>query len=444
MPGSLIALKQPITVAVLGSGGREHALAQKIARSPLCNQVLVVPGNPGIERTGIRTEPADFTRPEDFARKLRDLQVGLVVIGPDDLLAAGLTDGLERAGLRVFGPSRQAAKLEWSKYFAKEILEEARVPTGRYKTVSCDGQLAQAAEAVGGYPLVLKFDGLALGKGVSICNTEAQAKAFLDQVFRSKKFQRSGSVGELVVAEEFLRGRELSLFAITDGTDYLVLEPACDHKRLLEGDQGPNTGGMGAYSPVPWIGSDRIQEMAAKIFSPVLSAMRARQVVFKGLLYAGLMIHDDEFWVLEFNARFGDPETQAILPRMDSDLLPLLYGAAVGKLGAAASSYPLRWKKDAAVNIVAASRGYPEKPETGFEISFRFDPDEVDDEKTQLYYAGVRSAVDGVALRNSGGRVLSVTCLGEDIDRARGNALAVLDKIRFEGIQFRRDIGGKA
>lgn len=443
-------LSEPITVAVLGAGGREHAIAEKISESYFCKKVLVIPGNDGIklcDHPKIRCEkinPLEIAETESLIQFLHEQEVGLVVVSTDDLLAMGLVDKLEGSGLRVFGPRKNAAKIEWSKSFAKRIMADAGVSTAKSETVDeTDWEKSWEAivEKLGGFPVVLKYDGLALGKGVRVCQNYAEAKEFLDEVFTDKKFgegdkssSSSGSATRKVLFEEFLIGHEVSVFALTDGNFWTILEPACDHKRLNEGNTGPNTGGMGAYSPVPWLTQMQLSRISEQVFEPVLKAMREQKTPYKGLLYAGLMVRKDEFWVLEFNARFGDPEAQALLPRMESDLLLLLYGVACGELQRYVDVAPLRWSLKSCVNVVVASRGYPEKPETGFPI-------ELPDLKTsvcKIFFSGVKAS-KGV-LTNSGGRVLSVSALADSLGEASRMASLEIGNIRFEGMQHRRDI----
>ncbi|MBI3544319.1 MAG: phosphoribosylamine--glycine ligase [Deltaproteobacteria bacterium] len=438
-------------VAVLGSGAREHALAAKLVASPCCRELVVLPGNEGMARAGLKTAPVDLKDHAAVAAKLRELDIEFAVIGPDDLLAAGLVDDLEAEGLLAFGPKRAAARIESSKAFAKEMMEAAGIPTARHVVLKADDapKLEQVVESLGGYPIVMKYDGLALGKGVRICVDAREGAEFVKEVFEDKIFERVGrseasgskdtkkTPPPLMVVEQLLSGHEVSVFALTDGKRLAVLEPSCDHKRLGEGNVGPNTGGMGAYSPVPWLGAEQLAEIVEKVFAPLLTAMREAKSSFKGLLYAGLMVRGRDFWVLEYNARFGDPETQAILPRLESDLLPLLYGIANGCFERNLDANPMRWSSNACVNVVAASRGYPEAPETGMKI------EGVDDlllaKGPRVYFAGVKAREGGLV--TSGGRVLGVSALGESLDAARSDAMAALEKIRFEGMKFRRDVG---
>ena len=431
-------LTKPLTVVVLGSGGREHALAWKLSQSPHCREVIAVPGNGGMAAAGIRCEAAEAPGVEGVASLLRTLKADFVVIGPDDLLAAGYADELTAKGFTVFGPTRKASRIEWSKTFAKAIMEKAGVPTARSKQwASLDearAGLAQAAADFGGYPLVLKYDGLALGKGVLVAKEEAEALEFLTEIFEGKKFQRGAKDAVVVLCEEFLPGHEVSVFALCDGKDAVVLDAACDHKRLRDGNEGPNTGGMGAYSPVPWLSRELLRSMRERVFLPVLQALAEEKAPFRGLLYAGLMMRGDGFHVLEFNARFGDPETQALLPRLESDLLPLLWTCAVGELERGLDLEQLHWRPLSCVAVVVASEGYPDAPKTGRPIRG------LGQVKSQLFFAGV-NAGEGKTLVTAGGRVLAVTALGDSLILARDAAYGDLDLVRFEGMQHRNDVG---
>lgn len=448
MPRSVVSkssdeiLSKPITVAVLGSGGREHALAWKLAQSSLCSKVLVVPGNDGIAAAEpkIVVKKENATDFEALSATLKKTHVDLIVVGPDDLLALGVVDALTKEGFAVFGPTQAAARLESSKAFAKEIMRLANVPTAKHVQLASGDQeqLGTVAAELGGYPIVLKYDGLALGKGVRICADEGDAQAFLKEVFEENRFTRATAKKKetkaLVIAEQFLTGHEVSLFALTDGERFVGLEPVCDHKRLLDGNMGPNTGGMGAYSPVPWLTKEQVDEISKTVFPPLLRQMREARVPFKGLLYAGLMVKGRDFWVLEFNARFGDPETQALMPRLESDLLPVLWGIANDSFERHLNANPLRWRKSACVNIVAASKGYPDAPETGFAITG------LEQAKgAQVFLAGVKDQ-DG-ALVTSGGRVLSVSAVADSLAEAGATAQGALKNIQFEGMQFRKDVG---
>ncbi|MGE4232941.1 MAG: phosphoribosylamine--glycine ligase [Bacteriovoracia bacterium] len=423
-------------VAILGSGGREHALAYQIAQSPLCEQVLVLPGNDGmVLDRGIQIASCEIGNKKKVIQELKDNEIDFVVIGPDDLLAQGYADDLEAAGFKVFGPKKQAAKLEWSKSFGKEVCEELGLPIAKHVTIESIEELDHAASKVGSYPLVLKFDGLALGKGVQVCTDEYEAKDFLKQVFEDKKFQRAelASEGPKVVVEEFVTGHEVSLFAVCDGKDFVMLEPACDYKTLLDGNRGKNTGGMGAYSPVPWLSTELFDEISNTVFTKVLAYMQEQRKPFKGLLYAGIMVDGSRYSLLEFNARFGDPETQCILPRLQSDLLPLLIGASSGELKKFVEKNPLRWSNRSCINVVATSPGYPDHTQTGIEVELG------QISGTKIYFSGVRK--DKKSLITSSGRVFSVSALGDSFQQARDLALSTFEKVGFRGMHYRRDIG---
>jgi phosphoribosylamine---glycine ligase len=400
-----------VRVLVVGSGGREHALAWKIAQSEALEELHAAPGNPGIARLA-RCHPLRVDDVEGLLGLCREREIDLVVIGPEAPLVAGIADHLRRAGVTVFGPSAEAARIEGSKSFAKEVMASAGVPT------------AELAEAHA--PCVVKADGLAGGKGVFVCRTQEEADLALT---------RARALSEAVVVEELLEGEEVSLFAITDGVEALPLAPAQDFKRLRDGDEGPNTGGMGSYSPPPFLRPDEIEELVNLVHRPVLAELAERGSPFVGLLYAGLMLTDDGPRVLEFNCRFGDPETQAILPRLEGDFLGALAGAAEGALG----GLDLSVGPEAAVSVVLAARGYPEAPETGIELQGL---DEAEETGALVFHAGTASR-DGRVL-SAGGRVLNVTGTGDSVSEARERAYAAVELIDFPGAQHRRDIASRA
>ena len=395
----------------MGSGGREHALAWKIAQSEALEELHAAPGNPGIARLA-RCHPLRVDDVEGLLGLCREREIDLVVIGPEAPLVAGVADQLRRAGVTVFGPSAAAARIEGSKSFAKEVMASAGVPT------------AELAEAHG--PCVVKADGLAGGKGVFVCRTQEEADLALT---------RARALGDAVVVEELLDGEEVSLFALTDGVEAVPLAPAQDFKRLRDGDEGPNTGGMGSYSPPPFLRPDEIEELVNLVHRPVLAELAERGSPFVGLLYAGLMLTDDGPRVLEFNCRFGDPETQAILPRLEGDFLGAIAGAAEGALG----GLDLSVGPEAAVSVVLAARGYPEAPETGVELQGL---DEAEETGALVFHAGTASR-DGRVL-SAGGRVLNVTGTGDSVSEARERAYAAVELIDFPGAQYRRDIASRA
>ena len=414
-------------ILVVGSGGREHALAWKLRQSPNVDQVFCAPGNGGTLSLGenVAINASDLSGLARFAKQNR---IGLTVVGPDDPLAAGIADLFEAQGLRVFGPTKAAARIESSKIFAKQLMRAADIPTATAEVFSSSDDAFGYCEGLK-YPVVIKADGLALGKGVIIAADRPAARAAIDAMMNRARF---GDAGRRVVIEEFLRGSECSLHALVDGTGYQLLASARDHKRAFDGDQGPNTGGMGAVSPAPNWNSALEQQFHQQIMQPLLRALRDQQVQFRGLLFPGLMITADGLRVLEFNCRFGDPETQAILPRMKSDLLPLLEATIDGGI----ERQPIDWDSRPAVTVVLASGGYPDKYETGRSITGLTEAAAV--EGVQIFHAGTRQA--GNLTVTSGGRVLAVTALGETAEAARANAYQAASCIHFDGVHYRRDI----
>ena len=421
---------------VIGSGGREHALAWKLTRSPDVDRIFCAPGNAGTEALGenIAIKATDLAALARFAKKNR---IDLTVVGPDDPLAAGIVDLFQGENLRVFGPTKAAARLESSKIFAKELMGAQKIPTAQAKTFSNSADASRYCQELQ-FPVVIKADGLALGKGVIIAPDLAAARSTIDEMMDRGRF---GEAGRRVVVEEFLRGSECSLHALVDGKNYLLLETARDHKRAFDGDRGPNTGGMGAVSPADNWSSKLDAQFRAKIMEPLLRGLGECRIDFRGLLFPGLMITENGARVLEFNCRFGDPETQAILPRMKSDLLPLLEGTLNGKI----DSCSVKWDQRPAVTVVIASGGYPEKYETGKLISGLDEAAKLED--VQIFHAGTRR--ENGKIVTAGGRVLAVTALGSTIEAARARAYGAVSQIHFEGCYYRQDIalgapGGRA
>jgi len=417
-------------VLVVGGGGREHALVRALLRSPQRPEVLCAPGNVGIAHDKVDCLDVGAEDVDGIVGAARDREVDLVVVGPEAPLVAGLVDALAEAGVAAFGPTAAAARIEGSKAYAKKLMRELGVPTASH-TLFHDREEAAAHVACASYPAVLKADVLAAGKGVIIAADEREAREALDVFFGEKRFGETE-----VVIEEFLEGEELSLLALCDGERALPLAPAQDYKRIHDGDEGPNTGGMGSYSPVPGIGPEHAEAIARAVHQPVVDELRRRGTPYHGVLYAGLMITADGPKVLEYNCRFGDPETQAVLPRLRSDLLGLL-GASI-PLGGLEGVEP-EWSSEWAVTVVLASRGYPESSSKDDEISGLRPAASVD---VEVLHAGT-AEVDG-KLVTAGGRVLNVTGIGATPADARERAYTTAERIHFDGVQMRTDIALRA
>jgi phosphoribosylamine--glycine ligase len=424
-----------MNVLVIGKGGREHALVWKLAQSPRADAVFCAPGNAGTARDGVNVpiEPHEFDKLIRFAVKEN---VGLTVVGPEDPLAQGIVDAFQQAGLKVFGPTKAAARVEASKVFAKQLMRHADVPTAEFRVFDHPDP-ARAYVETREYPVVVKADGLAAGKGVIVCKTAADALKAIERIMVREEFGRPA--GRQIVIEKRLEGEELSLLALVAGRTVLMLPPTQDHKAVFDGDIGPNTGGMGAYCPAPVGTPELLDEVEEKVFVPVVHALKRGRTPFRGVLYAGLMLTNQGPRVLEFNGRFGDPETQPLLMRLRTDLLDLLEAAADDRLDEFAVK-GLEWDERPAVSVVLASQGYPGAFQKGKVISGLDDAAAVPDVK--VFHAGTRQEGDYVL--TDGGRVLAVTALGESLSEAKRRAYAAVEQIRFPGVHYRRDIGDKA
>ena len=414
-------------ILVVGSGGREHALAWKLSQSPRAERIFCAPGNGGTERVA-ENVPIAATDLAGLARFAREKQIDLTIVGPDDPLAAGIVDLFEGAGLRVFGPSRSAARLESSKIFAKEIMRKCHIPTALAGAFSNSDEARAFCERLQ-FPIVIKADGLALGKGVIIAQDCDEAAVAINDMMNEGKF---GEAGRRIVVEEFLRGTECSVHALVSGGTYRMLATARDHKRAFDGDQGPNTGGMGAVSPADNWSAGAQEVLDRDVMRPLAQGLMRCGIAFSGLLFPGLMMTADGPRVLEFNCRFGDPETQTIMPRLKTDLLELIDATLDGTL----DDLTIEWDERPAVTVVLASGGYPGSYERGKPIAGLDDCAELED--VHLFHAGTRR--DGDRIVTAGGRVLAVTALADTVPLARERAYSAVSRISFEGCFYRRDI----
>lgn len=415
-------------VLILGSGGREHALAWKLSQSERVSALYCAPGNGGISQVATCV-PIPLGEPERLVEFAKTEGISLTVVGPDDALADGIVDRFVSAGLRIFGPTQAAARMESSKVFAKEFMQRHGIPTARSGNFT-DSNEAKKFAAQMSLPVVVKADGLALGKGVIIAQTHEDAATAIAEIMEERKF---GAAGNAVVIEEFLEGPECSIHALVDGKNYLLFPSAQDHKRALDGDKGLNTGGMGTYSPVPQVSAALEKTIRTEVLDRFLSGIQKENIPYSGMLFPGLILTADGPRVLEFNCRFGDPETQVLMARLDSDLLELLEATIDGTL---ATQNP-KWKEGSAVCVIAASGGYPGayakgKPIHGLEKT---------GDRAVVFHAGTQ--LHSGTFSTSGGRVLGITAAGATLQQAREAAYSVLEHIHFEGMQFRRDIGAR-
>ena len=420
-------------ILLIGGGGREHALAWKLAQSPKVESILAAPGNPGIAELPkcecVALNLDDLEKVADFAE---DNGIDLTVVGPEATLVAGIADVFKRRGLPVFGPSKAAAQLEGSKAFSKELMAKYDIPTAFFKVCE-DIETAKAYVEEKGAPIVVKADGLAAGKGVVVAMTKEEALAAIDDMMGDQIF---GNAGARVVLEEFMEGEEASLLAFTDGKTVVPMIAAQDHKRIFDNDEGPNTGGMGTYAPAPVMTDVLRLKATERVLKPVVAAMAEEGTPYQGCLYAGLMINGDSVKVVEFNCRFGDPETQVILPLLDGDLADIMLACATGTL----DEVEVAWHDKASVCVVMASGGYPGKYENGKEITGLAEANA--DEATVVFHAGTK-AVDGKIV-TAGGRVLGVTSVDKNIRDARDRAYAAVEKVKFDQVFYRKDIAWRA
>ena len=420
-------------VLVIGSGGREHALVWKIAQSPLVKQIFAAPGNGGTalssKSRNIDLKATEIEKLLDFAIKEK---IDLTVVGPEDPLSLGIVDLFAKKGQKIYGPSRKGAMLEASKCFAKEFLKREGIPTPSFKIFNDYDACIKAIDKEIP-PIVLKADGLALGKGVKICNSTGEAKEELKSMMLEKSL---GEAGRKIILDEFIKGVELSFIAMSDGKNLLPLAPSQDNKRLLDDDKGPNTGGMGAYSPIPFVNEALEKKIMTKIMQKTIDGMAKNGTPFKGTLYAGLIFKGEEPLVLEFNARFGDPETQPLLFRMKSDVVPLLLASVEGNL----SKQKIEWEDKTSICVVIASGGYPGNYKKGLPIEGPIGRED-GDENSIVFHAG--TVLKNGKFFTNGGRVLSVCVKDKSIKAAKLKAIELAEKIKFEGAHFRRDIGDK-
>ncbi len=417
-----------MNVAVIGNGGREHALCWKLSSSKQLEKLYCLPGNPGTAEVAenVAIDPMDFKKIIAFCQRSN---IGLVVVGPEDPLAAGIVDVLTKEGIRVFGPSKEAAQLEGDKWFAKELMRQQAVPTAEARSFT-NAQAAKEYVEMRGAPIVVKATGLAKGKGVTVAYRTQDATDAIDAAISGKVF---GDAGARVVIEEFMTGPEVSVLAFISGNSIYVMEPCQDHKPVDDGNTGPMTGGMGAFCPTPTITNEVLSQIERDVFIPVLDGLRRDGIEYKGILYAGMMLTPNGPKVVEFNCRFGDPETQVLMKRLNTDLLDVLNAVVDGTL----DDIQLEWDSRPSLCVIASSKGYPGKYETGIDITGIDDANDVADVK--VFHCGTKRY--GAETQTNGGRVLAVTSIGKDMNAARDKAYEAMKQIHFEGIHYRKDIG---
>lgn len=421
-------------ILIIGNGGREHALTWKIKQSPKVKNIFVAPGNAG---TALIAQNVELLTTKEIISWIKKNHIDLVVIGPDNFLAEGIVDQLESLEIPVFGPTQTASKIEWSKAFAKQFMKEEGIPTAQYE-VFTDIKEAKNYAINQSFPLVIKASGLALGKGVIIAQNVDGANKALGEIMSKRVF---GDAGNEVIIEEYLQGKEISIHAFCDGENVALFPPAQDHKRIFENDKGPNTGGMGTIAPVPWVTKEQMKEIEEKVVIPTIKALKKRGSPFKGILFPGIMITETGPKVIEFNARFGDPETQSYMRILETDLVEILLACVNGKL----KDQEIKWSNKSACCIVAASGGYPGEYNKGkiIEGLDKIESDEIEKSgEIIVFHAGTKSVAGNVV--TNGGRVLGVTALGDNLKESLSKAYKAMESISFEGIQYRKDIGAKS
>lgn len=418
-----------MNLLIIGSGGREHALAWKLKQSPKAKNIFIAPGNAGTSLIG-KNVPMDISNHQAIIDFSRNNKIDLVVIGPDDVLASGLADSLANAGINAFGPTKAASQIEWSKSFAKKIMKHLNIPTARFEEFS-DIESAKEYIKTQKYPLVIKADGLALGKGVVMANSKEEADNALNEIMLNKSF---GEAGNTVVIEEYLEGEEISIHAFSDGENIAMFPGSQDHKRIFDNDKGPNTGGMGTVAPYPAVTSEILRDIEQSIVIPLIRELKKQGREFKGVLYPGIMLTEDGPKVLEFNARFGDPETQSYMRILKTDLLEILLASVNGKL----KDIKIEWEENlSACTVILASQGYPNKYPKEFPIKGIQDAEKNSD--IVVFHAGTKTLAGNTV--TNGGRVLGISATGADLSEACKKAYKTVGMIKFEGMQYRTDIG---
>ena len=415
-------------ILIIGSGGREHSLVWKLRQSLKVKNIFVAPGNAGTSQIA---QNIDISKTEEIIEWVRQNPIDLVIVGPDNYLADGIIDRFEQLDIKVFGPTKAAAEIEWSKAFAKQFMKEEGIPTANYEIFD-DIKKAKAYAKIQTFPLVIKASGLALGKGVTIVNSPKEAEDVLQKVMNDKIF---GDAGNKVVIEEYLEGREISVHVFCDGENFILFPPAQDHKRIFHNNQGPNTGGMGTIVPVPWVTESQMKEIGEKIVRPTLGALKKLGRSFKGILFPGVMITKEGPKVIEFNARFGDPEAQSYMRLLETDLADIIFACINGTL----KSCHIKWSSKFACCVVCASGGYPGEYKRGKVIEGL---NNIQDEETVIFHAGTKLNRDEIV--TNGGRVLGVTSVGEGLPEALVKSYSAVGLISFDGMQYRKDIGAKS